>query len=61
MIADYTAAIENNLHGTPEGMALRERLIAIYGNDHPVIRDADRLIRFQGFKLRQKSKTEGQG
>ena len=61
LIADYTAAIENNLHGTPEGMALRERLIAIYGNDHPVIRDADRLIRFQGFKLRQKSKTEGQG
>ncbi len=58
LIADYTAAIEDGLHDTPEGRALREKLIAVYGSGHSVIRDADRLIRFQGFKLRQSPKTE---
>ena len=60
LIADYTAAIENGLHDKPEGLALRERLLTIYGAGHPVLCDADRLIRFQNFKLRQSAKTEGQ-
>ena len=60
LIADYTAAIENGLHDKPEGLALRERLLTIYGAGHPVLCDADRLIRFQNFKLRQAPKTEGQ-
>jgi len=59
LIADYTAAIEDGLHDTSEGRALREKLIAVYGSGHSVIRDADRLIRFQSFKLRQPSKTDG--
>lgn len=57
LIADYTAAIENDLGDTVEGQALRDKLLALYGASHPVLRDADRLIRFQGFKLRQHPNT----
>jgi predicted ATP-binding protein involved in virulence len=52
-IADYTAAIENGTHDDAQGRALREKLLAFYGADHPVMLDADRLIRFQSFKLRK--------
>lgn len=61
LLADYTAAIESGLHDSCEGQALRAQLMAIYGVNHPVIRDADRLIRFQAFKLRQPIGTSGQG
>jgi predicted ATP-binding protein involved in virulence len=61
LIADYTAAIENNQHDTPTGRALHAELLAIYGASHSVLRDAERLIRFQSFKLRQTPKIEGQG
>jgi predicted ATP-binding protein involved in virulence len=59
LIADYTAAIESGTHDNPEGQALRTKLFAIYGAAHPVLIDADRLIRFQSFKLRQLPKAEG--
>lgn len=59
LIANYTAAIENGQHETRDAKAMRESLLAIYGAAHPVLRDADRLIRFQSFKLRQSSKAEG--
>jgi len=59
LISDYTALIENQEHNTPAGQALRSKLLAIYGANHAVILDADRLIRFQAFKHRQSSKTEG--
>jgi len=59
LIADYTAAIESGQHETRDAMAMRELLLAIYGAEHPVLRDADRLIRFQSFKLRQSSSAEG--
>jgi predicted ATP-binding protein involved in virulence len=59
LIADYTAAIENGQHETSDAMAMRKLLLAIYGAEHSVLRDADRLIRFQSFKLRQSSKVEG--
>ncbi|MEZ5476024.1 MAG: hypothetical protein R3E95_00510 [Thiolinea sp.] len=52
-IADYTAAIENGTHNDVDGRVLREKLIAFYGSDHPVMLDADKLIRFQSFKLRK--------
>ncbi|MBB4842529.1 putative ATP-binding protein involved in virulence [Paucibacter oligotrophus] len=60
LIADYTAAIESGQHDSPSGKSLRQELLAIYGNAHPVLMDADRLIRFQGFKLRQPSRAQGQ-
>lgn len=60
LIADYTAVIENGQHESAEGRALREQLLGIYGAGHPVLRDADRLIRFQSFKLRQPPKAEGE-
>lgn len=53
-IADYSAAIENGTHEDAVGRALREKLIAFYGPDHPVLLDADRLIRFQSLKLRKR-------
>jgi predicted ATP-binding protein involved in virulence len=59
LIADYTAAIESGEHDSPTGQALRARLLAIYGAAHTVLIDADRLIRFQSFKLRQPPKAEG--
>ena len=60
LIADYTASIENGLQETPAGQRLRKQLQSTYGPTHTVLRDADRLIRFQQFKLRQASKTTDQ-
>lgn len=50
---DYRALIENSEHRTEEGQSLREALEQHFGGDHPLIRDCDRLIRFQEFKRRQ--------
>ncbi|EKT4452721.1 AAA family ATPase [Pseudomonas defluvii] len=60
LIADYTAAIESGQHETYDAKVVRGKLLAIYGAAHPVLRDADRLIRFQSFKVRQSSKPGGQ-
>ncbi len=57
-IADYTAKIENGTHEDEEGKALREKLLTLYGSQHPVILDTDKLIRFQSFKLRKKAMSE---
>lgn len=54
-IADYIARIENGTHEDAEGCALRRKLLTLYGAQHPVVLDADRLIRFQAFKLRKQS------
>lgn len=56
LIANYTATIENEVQDSAEGLALRGQLISIYGKNHPVLLDADKLIRFQNFKLRQSAK-----
>jgi predicted ATP-binding protein involved in virulence len=61
LIATYTAVIENGDDDSDEGRALRRQLVDIYGEKHPVLLDADKLIRFQRFKLRKSSKDEGQG
>ncbi|WP_431287327.1 hypothetical protein [Roseateles chitinivorans] len=58
LIADYTAVIERGQHDSADGQVLRDRLLAVYGAGHPVLIDADRLIRFQGFKLRQSQETQ---
>ena len=52
--ADYIAKIENGCHNDEDGQALREKLIRLYEPTHTMMRDADRLIRFQEFKLRKK-------
>lgn len=57
-IADYIAKIENGTYEDDEGKDLREKLLAFYGLQHPVILDADKLIRFQAFKLRKKTTSE---
>lgn len=57
-ISDYTAKIENGTHDDAEGKALREKLLQTYGANHPVILDADKLIRFQSFKLRKHSQSK---
>lgn len=53
-IREYTAMIESGNHETREGRALRSRLEDVYGKNHPLMLDADRLIRFQAFKLRSR-------
>lgn len=53
--SDYTAKIENGTHEDADGLALRQKLEAHFGTLHPQMLDADRLIRFQAFKLRKKS------
>lgn len=53
--ANYIAKIEDGTHQDSQGLELRKKLIEFYGEQHPVVRDADRLIRFQEFKLRNKS------
>lgn len=52
-LSDYIAAIENGLHNEAQGLALRDKLMALYGAQHAVMLDAERLIRFQAFKLRK--------
>ncbi len=55
---DYTALIETGVHETAEGMKLRAKLAALYGDQHPIILDFERLIRFQAFKRRKSQPLE---
>lgn len=50
MVSNYHALIQQGLHDASEGVALRAKLIAHFSEDHPVIRECDRMIRLQGFK-----------
>jgi predicted ATP-binding protein involved in virulence len=51
-LAEFHALIAQNLYDSPEGQALRPLLDAHFGADHPVMRECDRMIRLQAFKLR---------
>lgn len=53
-VADYTALIEQGQHESDQGKALRTKLIEIYGESHRVLLDADKIIRFQSFKQKNK-------
>jgi predicted ATP-binding protein involved in virulence len=55
---DYTALIENGVHDTEEGQQVRAKLVARYGEQHSIILDFDRLIRFQAFKRRKPQPSE---
>ncbi len=54
-LADYVVHIENGTLSEPDAVALREKLLKLYGPTHPVMLDVDRLTRFQAFKLRKGS------
>ena len=54
-LKDYTAKIENGTYADADGLSLRQKLETHFGSRHPVMLDAERLIRFQAFKLRKKS------
>jgi predicted ATP-binding protein involved in virulence len=51
-VSDYQALIQQNLHEQPEGQALRSKLEAHFGVEHPVLRDCERQIRLQVIKQR---------
>jgi predicted ATP-binding protein involved in virulence len=57
-LSAYRKLIEAGEAEGPEATALRQRLIAHYGERHQVMLDADRLIRFQRFRF-AKSRSEG--
>ena len=50
MLSEYHALIQQNLHEGAQGNALRTKLEAHFGIDHPVMRECDRMIRLQAFK-----------
>ncbi len=50
-LSAYRAFIEDGQPDAPQASALRERLIAHFGESHPVMRECDRLIRFQQFRV----------
>ena len=57
-LSAYRKLIETGEAEGPEATDLRQRLIAHYGDSHQVMLEADRLIRFQRFRL-TKSQSEG--
>ncbi|ADZ72046.1 AAA family ATPase [Polymorphum gilvum] len=57
-LSAYRKLIEAGEAEGPEATDLRQRLIAHYGESHQVMLEADRLIRFQRFRL-AKNRPEG--
>jgi predicted ATP-binding protein involved in virulence len=58
-VNDYQHMIELNQDETAEGIALREKIVAHFGPQHPVVLDCERLKRWQAFKLRGSSAADG--
>ncbi|MGF7129131.1 putative ATP-binding protein involved in virulence [Paraburkholderia sp. EB58] len=52
--ADYIARIEDGTHEDEQGVKLRKKLVDLYGSSHDLLTNADRLIRFQKFKINRK-------
>lgn len=51
-LTEYTALVQQGLGVSPEGKQLRRKLIDHFGEDHPVIREVNRLIRLREMKYR---------
>lgn len=51
-VNQYQALIQQSLHTSAPGLALRAQLITHFGAEHPVMQDCERLIRLQSFKQR---------
>jgi predicted ATP-binding protein involved in virulence len=64
-LAAYQSLIQQNLHDQVDGADLRVALVKHFGHDHPVMRECDRMIRLQAFKLKlpaqAQPKSEGNG
>lgn len=52
-LIEYRALIEEGRDDSQEGQELRNKLIAHFRSEHPVMLDCDRLIRFSRFKRKQ--------
>lgn len=52
----YIQKIETGEYKDAAAQELRRKLSNFYGEQHPILLDADRLIRFQSFKLKQQAK-----
>jgi predicted ATP-binding protein involved in virulence len=52
-LSDYRAMIEQNRHEEAEAEKLRQLLVAHFGEQHPLMLDCDRLIRFTRFKAKR--------
>lgn len=52
MLSRYRALVEDGTHDGDDGRDLRQKLVAHFGDEHPLILDCDRLIRFSQFKRR---------
>jgi predicted ATP-binding protein involved in virulence len=57
-LRDYRALIEDGKGETDDAGALRSKLISHFGEDHPVMLDCQRLMRFQAFKLKRNRPEE---
>jgi predicted ATP-binding protein involved in virulence len=57
-LSQYRALIEDGLADSEEAHFLRLRLVAHFGESHPLVQDCDRLIRFQAFRLRRSRREE---
>jgi predicted ATP-binding protein involved in virulence len=55
---DYLRLIELGTHAEPQGESLRRKLLDLYGPNHPLMLDAERLLRFQEMK-RLAASTKG--
>ncbi|MGE3757953.1 MAG: AAA family ATPase [Pseudobdellovibrionaceae bacterium] len=57
-LREYRGLIEDALGRSQKAIDLRSKLEKHFGVGHPVILDADRLIRFQDFRLKSKGSEE---
>ncbi len=49
-LSRYTALIEQSGQGSPEGLALKTKLVDHFGESHPLMMEAERLIRLQAYR-----------
>lgn len=57
-LSEYRSLIEDNKSQSAEAHFLRDKVIAHFGERHPLVLDCDRLIRFQAFKLKNTQSPE---
>lgn len=53
-VRDYQALIDQDRGETGEALDLRGKIVAHFGEQHPVVADCDRMLRWQKFKLNRK-------
>jgi predicted ATP-binding protein involved in virulence len=58
-LARYRGMIEDGLAGSVEAIALRAKLEGHFGAGHPLIRDCDTAIRFQGYRAKAGPRGSG--